>query len=594
MKILRLLNKIFLSILLIFSIFVKISHSEEQPVDIWNIDKSKMNQNNGTKTEDINQKIKKKNLNQIPIKENFNLKPQSPIKEIAFDQNLSSQKIKILGLYDPEIFGLSLNMWTNSNGDQLKNIFAKLKKMNLSNDAKELMNISLLTNAYHPQNNISEDEFIEIKSEWLIKNSDLNLIEKYLMKNQIFDSHSKLTRHLVDQHLSNANVDKVCEIFSKNKETINDNYLSKFNIYCKIKNNNVEEAQLILDLKKELGFTDIYFETKISYLLGHLSEIDQTISEKSILDFHLAHQTNPKFFFEPKETTDKLIWKYLSSFNLLGSFKKIDSSELDKISILEKATNDKNYPEEELFELYKRFQFNLNQLLNVRDFMQSLSNIEARALVYQKILLESEKVEKLKLLKILKNLFEKDNLKNAFDKELKNFLNAMDPSDIPDNLTSFYYTNIEINKKSEKKIKFNKDVMHQSKLINYFNGNYSKSKTEKDLQNFLKKIKKNKKYSFSKKDKIFLESLKSDGIEVPKKYDDLYKINQSEIPSDIQVMINNDEKGAALLRIIEVIGQDDLDRIDDDTMYFIIATLNQLNIDKIRNDILLKVLPLKV
>ena len=59
-------------------------------------------------------------------------------------------------------------------------------------------------------------------------------------------------------------------------------------------------------------------------------------------------------------------------------------------------------------------------------------------------------------------------------------------------------------------------------------------------------------------------------------------------------MINNNEKGAALLRIAEVIGQDNLDRIDEDTIYFIIATLNQLNIDKIRNDILLKVLPLKV
>ena len=59
-------------------------------------------------------------------------------------------------------------------------------------------------------------------------------------------------------------------------------------------------------------------------------------------------------------------------------------------------------------------------------------------------------------------------------------------------------------------------------------------------------------------------------------------------------MINNDEKGAALLRIVEVIGQDDLDRIDDDTIYFIIATLNELNIDQIRNEILLKVLPLKV
>jgi hypothetical protein len=91
-----------------------------------------------------------------------------------------------------------------------------------------------------------------------------------------------------------------------------------------------------------------------------------------------------------------------------------------------------------------------------------------------------------------------------------------------------------------------------------------------------------------------LEALKIDGIKISDKFDDLYEKNDSEIPTDLQVMINNDEKGAALLRIIEVIGQDELDRIDDDTMYFIIATLNQLNIDQIRNKILLKVLPLKV
>ena len=68
----------------------------------------------------------------------------------------------------------------------------------------------------------------------------------------------------------------------------------------------------------------------------------------------------------------------------------------------------------------------------------------------------------------------------------------------------------------------------------------------------------------------------------------------AEIPSDMQVMINNDEKGAALLRIAEVIGPDKLDRIDEDTMYFIISTLNQLNINFLRNRILLQVLPLKV
>ena len=66
------------------------------------------------------------------------------------------------------------------------------------------------------------------------------------------------------------------------------------------------------------------------------------------------------------------------------------------------------------------------------------------------------------------------------------------------------------------------------------------------------------------------------------------------MPTDIQVMINNNESGAALMRIVEVIGQDELTRIDEDTIYFIISTLNQLNIDQIRNKILLKVLPLKV
>ena len=50
----------------------------------------------------------------------------------------------------------------------------------------------------------------------------------------------------------------------------------------------------------------------------------------------------------------------------------------------------------------------------------------------------------------------------------------------------------------------------------------------------------------------------------------------------------------AMLRIVEVIGQDELKNIDDDTMYFIISTLNQLNVDSLRNKILLKFLPLKV
>ena len=89
-------------------------------------------------------------------------------------------------------------------------------------------------------------------------------------------------------------------------------------------------------------------------------------------------------------------------------------------------------------------------------------------------------------------------------------------------------------------------------------------------------------------------STASDGVNVPKKYDDFYEINENEMPSDIQLLINNEDMAVAILRIVESIGQDELKDMDADTIYFIISTLNKLDIDPIRNKILLKVLPLKV
>ena len=587
MKNLKLLSKKLLLITIVLFTSIK-SYSSDKPVDIWNVDEEKKDQNSET-----NLQIDESNnsFSEINI---YKKDSKSKTLSIIQDTYLNSKNIKISGLYDPQDYDLNINMWSNSDGDQLKSLFKRITKLNLSEDASELMNVSILINAHYPKKNITEKEFLRLKSDWLIKNSNFDLIEEYIKKNEILNDNPKLSKHFIDHYLSESKLEKACSIFSLNSKPITNEYLSKFNIYCLINAGKSEEAQLILDLKKELGFKDKYFEKKLDYLLGYTSKIDNSISQKSMFDFYLAHKTNPNFKFEPDDKTDKIIWKYLSSANLLSSFKEIETTELDKISNIEKAVHNKNYSENELFKIYMRFQFNINQLLNASESYKSLSNIEARALVYQKILLESEIIEKLKLLKILKNSFKKDNLDNAFDVELKKFLVEIDPTEIPDNLTSFYYTNIELDNNLPTEIKYNNDVMHQSRLINYFNGDYAKSKIEKDVNNFLKKIKKNKKYSLSKKDVIFLESLKSDGIKISDKFDDLYIINESEMPTDIQIMINNDEPGAALLRIVEVIGQDKLERMDEDTIYFIISALNQLNIDSIRNKILFKVLPLKV
>jgi len=587
MKILKLLNKNYLSIIIIYLLSSFSLIAEDKPIDIWNIDKKE--------TEDvIEQDSSAEKLEVISENSIFDMQADKKKNPIKLDQELISKEIRIVGLYDPDDYGLDINMWANSDGLKLKSLFKNIDKYDLSKDASEILNILMLTNAYYPNQNITEQEFLKLKSNWLIKDSNFELIEEYLLKNQIINLHPELMKYLVDKYLSQSDVKKSCEIFSKIIKPIEDEYLSKFNLYCLINYGKNEEAQLILDLKKELGFQDDYYENKINYLLGYLDEANKEISENSVLEFHLAHRTNPEFVFEPTKETPKLIWKYLSASNLLYNIQDIEITDINKISTIEKATHDKNYSEEELFEFYKRFQFSINQLLNTEEVYKSLSSIEGRALVYQRLLLTEEPKLKLKLIKTLKDIFEADDIGNAFDEELKKFLNQIDEEEVPSNFTTFYNNYSKTDKIIDKKIKYNNKILHQSKLVNYFNGDYAKSKIEEDLNKLLKKIKKDKKYFLSKKDIIFIEALKSDGIKISKKYDNLYEINKSEMPADIQSMIDNKEVGAALLRIIEVIGPEKIENIDDDTVYFIINTLNQLNVDLIRNKLLLKVLPLKV
>jgi len=586
MKNLKLLSKNYFLVIL-FSLFFGFATNSQEPVDIWEVGEKKPKENK-TLIEDEAEK-------NIPQNSIYKMQSQKE-EELSIEetQTLISKEIKLVGIYDPAENGLDINMWSNSNGDQILNIFKRIDKLELSRDAVEILDILLLTNAHYPEMNISKEQFLEIKSKWLIKNSNFDLIEKYLLNNQIINEHPKLTKHLVDHYLSQSDVKKACEIFSEIKEPIQDVYLSKFNIYCLINNNKRDEAQLLIDLQLELGIGDKFFNKKIDYLMGYNTEPVIEVSEKTILDFHLSHRTNPEFKFEPKNTTSRQIWKYLSTSNLLDNISDIELTDIEKITSIEKATHEGNYTEKELFELYKRFQFNINQLLNIKESTKVLSTAETRALIYQGILITTEIENKLQLMNALKNSFKNDGIENAFNIELKTFLRNIEEDKVPSNFTTFYQNNLDDEEIEQANIKLNNKILHQSKLINYLKLEKSKNDPTKDINDFLKKIKKNKKYFFSKKDIILVETFKSDGIKILKKYDDLYQINDSEIPSDIQIFVNSGDMAAALLRIVEVIGQDNLNNIDEDTLYFIISTLNQLNADPLRNRILFKVLPLKV
>ena len=211
MKILRLLNRKYLSILFFIFFLIFSVNAEDKPIDIWNIDKNSSSEKESNSTQNIEESEEKL------VTESSIYKMQSQNEDeliIEESQTLKSNEVKIVGLFDPAENGLDINMWSNSNGDQILQLFKRINKIDLSQDATEILDILLVTNAYYPKLNITKEQFLEIKSDWLIKNSNLELIEDYLLKNQIINENPKLTKYLVDYYLSRSEVNKSCDIFS--------------------------------------------------------------------------------------------------------------------------------------------------------------------------------------------------------------------------------------------------------------------------------------------------------------------------------------------------------------------------------------------
>ena len=209
MKNLKLLSKNYFLIIL-FTLFFGFTTNSQEPVDIWEVGEKKPEKNTPLIVDEAEKNIPQNSIYKMQSQKEGEL-------SIEETQTLISKETKLVGIYDPAENGLDINMWSNSNGDQILNIFKRIDKIELSKDATEILDILLLTNAYYPEINISKEQFLEIKSNWLIKHSDFELIEKYLLNNQIINEHPKLTKHVVDYYLSQSDVKKLVRFSLKLK-----------------------------------------------------------------------------------------------------------------------------------------------------------------------------------------------------------------------------------------------------------------------------------------------------------------------------------------------------------------------------------------
>ena len=572
------LSKLILFVVLSVIFTLNPAVSEDEPADIWEKKENQNEENNEANDEKditIESPILSGDINKIVIK--------------IDEDKIENQSESIIGIFDPEENNFNLNMWSNTDGEDIKKILKRINKLKLSKLSEDLLFQVLFTNAYPPKKNLDSKEFLKIKIDWLINKKRIKDLEILLKNNPEVGKNSKAVKFLVNEYLSLADIKAACEKKNFIDPKIKYNYLEKFSIYWLINYDQIEEAQLILDLLIEEGLKDKFYENKINYLLGLLDKTDQKILDNNLLNFYLSSITSDNFKYEPSDKTDPYIWRYLTSANLI----EVNNFEDENIILTyEQAAAQDTFDKDEIFNIYLKINFNFNQLSNSQEIYKNLPNYKARALIYQSILLSDNIERKINLAFLLKDLFVKDKIYLIYADELSNILKSIDGEDIPEGYSEV--VSQHLNKKIDNDIKFDNEILHRSKVIKHFlDDNEEKSRTEKDFKSVYKKIKKNKKYFISIKDIVVLDSLAADGISLPEDLDYTALSSQLIIPKNLYDLASQNQIGLVMLKIVEIIGEDKVNDLDPETIYFLTKILNELNLKKIRNNILSTALPVR-
>ena len=564
-------------VLLVFFSFPSLN--SEEKIDIWKNDINKKSQTTKIVTQDSEIDNNTKASSVIESSQKI---------EIQEGKEIQLEEKKIYGIYEPANYDFNLNMWSNTKAEDLRSSMKRLDKIKLSKSSQEILEIILFSFSYPPLG-MSEKEFVDLKINWLIKNDRVELIESFLKQNQEFDSKGKAVQYLVDKNIASANIKEGCKKVEFIDAKIKDPYLEKFKIYCLIFNKKVSEAQLLLNLLREQNQSGVFYDDKINFLLGITEKTNNEINESSLLNFYLSSITTTNFKYKPTPKTKPEIWKYLNAANLI---KLDDANDKKRLKELEIAANEDKLDKKTIFEIYRQIPFNLNNLINAKNIYQSFDETESRALIYQKYLLSETNENKIEHLFLLEDLFRKSDLINVYSNFLSDRILEIGIGNIPEKYQEAANKRIIKDENLlQGKIKYNDKVLHQSKILKYFIEGENKKKVQKDIDKIFKKILKNNKYFISAKDLALADALIKDGFSLPTnfKYEELAK--KYEIPDNLLKLIDNDQRAFLTLKIVEIVGEDEIFQLDPETIYFVTNLLGKMNLVTIRNKIIISALP---
>ena len=548
-------NKILYGVLLSTLLLAEISFSET-PKDIWEQSKSikKIETNNNLETQN-KQALPPTTLLQIPNTE-------LEISNITQTEIEQSTRQSIFGIYDPGATNIPVTFWDNISPE----IFDSFRQTMAQGDNRRSVN-QLIARVFFSKTNLSNHEdkgaaYLNFVSSFLAHSQDTKLIDSVIDQNNLLLNNEQLLGFLINNNFSNYQIAKACKYAQNLGAEIKNFELQKFKILCLVQAKESKKALANLELIRENGFKDDFFIQKVNFLLGMLLARQGESKTDTLLNIHLSSLVDPMFnpnFSVFKGDLNKTKYFFNSPFvekilleNQDSKKEFVTEDDFALVEFLEQGSNIELFKTENIFAIYKKIIFGIEDLLNPNETYIKYNPVKGRALLYQAILLTKDQQQKLTFIDALQNSYKKSKFLNLGNKVYYQLISDIDQKYLTKEVQEQMVQYFESLKKKKSDLETNDKFLHRSDAVFLLIDEKPESKSKKSLETFADLVD-DKKYEVTKRDVAMINLLAQQKVYLPSSLRKFVNPDEIYIPNKIYNMLEKNENNKATLEVLQLV-----------------------------------------
>ena len=548
-------NKILYGVLLSTLLLAEISFSET-PKDIWEQSKSikKVETNNNLETQN-KQELPPTTILQIP-------KTELEISNISQTEIEQSNRQAIFGIYDPGATNIPVTFWDNMSPE----IFDSFRQTMAQGDNRRSVN-QLIARVFFSKTNLSNHEdkgvaYLNFVSSFLAHSQDTKLIDSVIDQNNLLLNNEQLLGFLINNNFSNYQIEKACKYAQNLGAEIKNFELQKFKILCLVQAKESKKALANLELIRENGFKDDFFIQKVNFLLGMLLARQGESKTDTLLNIHLSSLVNPMFnpsFSVFKGDLNKTKYFFNSPFvekilleNKDSKKEFVTEDDFALVEFLEQGSNIELFKTENIFAIYKKIIFGIEDLLNPNETYIKYHSVKGRALLYQAILLTKDQQQKLTFIEALQNSYKKSKFLNLGNKVYYQLISDIDQKYLTKEVQEQMVQYFESLKKKKSDLETNDKFLHRSDAVFLLIDEKPESKSKKSLETFADLVD-DKKYEVTKRDVAMINLLAQQKVYLPSSLRKFVNPDEIYIPNKIYNMLEKNENNKATLEVLQLV-----------------------------------------